>query len=115
MLGKRVIGKFLAVPKLTTYNRRRCQSYSRPSRSVVMFLSHQMVNRRGFFAGCVAGAAIAQAELWARRVVAQEAPRDVYFERAAEGTPHHGEVWLSVQAQADDIAVTAPGGVGQRV
>jgi len=46
---------------------------------------------------------------------AQETPREVFLERAAEGTPHKGKVLLAVQAHADDIPLTAAGTVAKLV
>src|SRR6516165_9165106 len=46
---------------------------------------------------------------------AQERPRDVFLERAAEGTPHKGKVLLAVQAHADDIPLMAAGTVAKLV
>jgi len=80
-----------------------------------MSSSHRTLNRRNFFAGCAAGAAIAHAQLWPRRAKAQEAAREVYFERAAEGTPNKGKVLLAVQAHSDDIPLTASGTVAKLV
>jgi LmbE family N-acetylglucosaminyl deacetylase len=69
--------------------------------------------RRDFFTTLAAGAALMHAQLAQSR--AQEAPRDVTFERAAEGTPHKGKVLLAVQAHADDIPLTAAGTVAKLV
>ncbi len=80
-----------------------------------MSSSDRIVNRRSFFAGCAAGAAIVQAHLWPQRAEGQDAPRDVFFERAAEGTPHQGKVLLAVQAHSDDIPLTASGVVAKLV
>jgi LmbE family N-acetylglucosaminyl deacetylase len=46
---------------------------------------------------------------------AQETPREVFLERAAEGTPHKGKVLLAVQAHSDDIPLTAAGTVAKLV
>src|SRR5437870_3657589 len=46
---------------------------------------------------------------------AQETPREVFLERAAEGTPHQGKVLLAVQAHSDDIPLTAAGTVAKLV
>ena len=46
---------------------------------------------------------------------AQETPREVFLERAAEGTPYKGKVLLAVQAHADDIPLTAAGTVAKLV
>jgi LmbE family N-acetylglucosaminyl deacetylase len=45
----------------------------------------------------------------------QETPREVFLERAAEGTPHKGKVLLAVQAHSDDIPLTAAGTVAKLV
>ena len=37
----------------------------------------------------------------------QDTAREVFFERAAEGTPHKGKVLLAVQAHSDDIPLSA--------
>jgi hypothetical protein len=74
-----------------------------------------MLNRRSFFTGCAAGAAVAGAYVWPRGVAAQEAARDVFFERSAEGMPHKGKVLLAVQAHSDDIPLTASGTVAKLV
>jgi LmbE family N-acetylglucosaminyl deacetylase len=77
--------------------------------------SHCIVNRRNFLAGCAAGAALAQAHLWPSLSQAQDAPRDVFLERVAEGTPYKGKVLLAVQAHSDDIPLTASGTVAKLV
>src|SRR5437016_7552592 len=46
---------------------------------------------------------------------AQETPREVFLERAAEGTPHQGKVLLAVQAHSDDIPLTSAGTVAKLV
>jgi len=46
---------------------------------------------------------------------AQETPREVFLERAAEGTLHKGKVLLAVQAHSDDIPLTAAGTVAKLV
>src|SRR5438094_3713409 len=66
--------------------------------------------RRDFFTTVLAGAALAQSQLRG-----QDASRDVFFERAAEGTPHKGKVLLAVQAHSDDIPLTASGTVAKLV
>jgi LmbE family N-acetylglucosaminyl deacetylase len=50
-----------------------------------------------------------------RSASAQEAPREIVFERAAVGTPHKGKVLLAVQAHSDDIPLTAAGTVAKLV
>src|SRR5436305_15347159 len=51
--------------------------------------------------------------LYAQEPKADEAPRDVPLERAAEGTPHKGKVLLAVQAHSDDIPLMAGGVVAK--
>src|SRR5438132_10972820 len=46
---------------------------------------------------------------------AQETPREVFRDRAAEGTPHKGKVLLAVQAHSDDIPLTSAGTVAKLV
>jgi LmbE family N-acetylglucosaminyl deacetylase len=53
--------------------------------------------------------------LYAQDARAQEAPGDVFLERAAEGVPHKGKVLLAVQAHADDIPLMAAGTVAKLV
>jgi LmbE family N-acetylglucosaminyl deacetylase len=74
-----------------------------------------VVNRRKFVTHVLASAALVQTQLSPRRVESQDAPRDVFFERAAEGTPHKGKVLLAVQAHSDDIPLTASGTVAKLV
>lgn len=69
--------------------------------------------RREFLNHVLAGLAVGA--ISARGLVAQDAPRDVFFERAAEGTPHQGKVLLAVQAHSDDIPLTASGTVAKLV
>jgi LmbE family N-acetylglucosaminyl deacetylase len=69
-------------------------------------------NRRDVLTATLAGAAFVQASQESR---AEEAPRAVVFERAAEGTPHAGKVLLAVQAHSDDIPLTAAGTVAKLV
>src|SRR3954452_14709769 len=71
------------------------------------------LKRRDFLTGVLASAALAQAQLG--RLRAQEVPRDVFFEREAEGTPHKGKVLLAVQAHSDDIPLSAAGVVAKLV
>jgi len=71
------------------------------------------LNRRDFFTTMLAGAACAQAHMSSSR--AQEPPRDVFFERPAEGTPHKGKVLLAVQAHSDDIPLSSAGTVAKLV
>jgi LmbE family N-acetylglucosaminyl deacetylase len=53
--------------------------------------------------------------LYAQDSRAQETPRDVFLERAAEGAPHKGKVLLAVQAHSDDIPLMAAGTVAKLV
>jgi len=71
------------------------------------------LKRREFFTTLLAGAALAHSQL--SEAHGQEAPRDVYFERAAEGRPHEGKVLLAVQAHSDDIPLTASGVVAKLI
>jgi LmbE family N-acetylglucosaminyl deacetylase len=73
----------------------------------------QVLARRDFFTTLLAGAALAHSQLSVAR--AQETPREVFFERQAEGTPHQGKVLLAVQAHSDDIPLTAAGVVAKLV
>src|SRR5438309_11317675 len=73
----------------------------------------RMLKRRDFLSTMLAGAAFVQGQH--AKVRAQEAPRDVFIERAAEGTPHKGKVLLAVQAHSDDIPLTASGTVAKLV
>jgi LmbE family N-acetylglucosaminyl deacetylase len=70
-------------------------------------------SRRDFLTTMVASAALAQVQL--RESRAQEATRDVFLERAAEGLPNKGKVLLAVQAHSDDIPLTAAGTVAKLV
>jgi LmbE family N-acetylglucosaminyl deacetylase len=71
------------------------------------------LKRRDFLVTLLASTALVQA----RRAESgqQEAPRDVFFERPAEGTPHMGKVLLAVQAHSDDIPLSAAGTVAKLV
>jgi LmbE family N-acetylglucosaminyl deacetylase len=53
--------------------------------------------------------------LYAQEAQADEKPRDVFVERAAEGKPHKGKVLLAVQAHSDDIPLMAGGVVAKLV
>jgi LmbE family N-acetylglucosaminyl deacetylase len=53
--------------------------------------------------------------LYAQEARAEETPRDVVLERAAQGTPHRGKVLLAVQAHSDDIPLMAGGVVAKLV
>src|SRR3989442_3728461 len=46
---------------------------------------------------------------------AQQARADVFFERAAEGSPHKGKVLAAIQAHSDDIPLSAAGTVAKLV
>jgi LmbE family N-acetylglucosaminyl deacetylase len=69
------------------------------------------MQRRDFLTQMLAGAAL----LRFPSARAQDAPSDVFFERAAESTPHKGKVLLAVQAHSDDIPLTAAGTVAKLV
>src|SRR5437867_5601149 len=69
------------------------------------------MQRRDFLTGLLAGATT----LRLHNAAAQQARGDVFFERAAEGTPHKGKVLLAVQAHSDDIPLTASGTVAKLV
>jgi LmbE family N-acetylglucosaminyl deacetylase len=71
------------------------------------------LKRREFFTAALASAAWMQARL--NEVRGQEAPRDVVFERAADGMPHKGKVLLAVQAHSDDIPLSSSGTVAKLV
>src|SRR5262245_15366732 len=72
-----------------------------------------LVKRRDFLTGLLAGAAAAQIGL--SRSQAQDAPREIFLEPQAEGTPPKGKVLLAVQAHSDDIPLTASGTVAKLV
>jgi LmbE family N-acetylglucosaminyl deacetylase len=74
----------------------------------VPFPSRREVLTTGLACSC-------SAFLYARETRAADAPRDVPFERAAEGTPHKGKVLLAVQAHSDDIPLMAGGVVAKLV
>src|SRR5947207_447633 len=69
------------------------------------------MRRRHFLTRTMAGAAF----LRLGSAEAQEAPREVFLERAAAGTPHKGKVLMAVQAHSDDIPLTAAGTVAKLV
>jgi LmbE family N-acetylglucosaminyl deacetylase len=71
----------------------------------------QAIKRRDFLARVVAGTLAMPLS----RSLAQEAPRDVFLERPAEGTPHKGKVLLAVQAHSDDIPLSSAGTVAKLV
>src|ERR1043165_5129181 len=53
--------------------------------------------------------------LYAQEARPDEAPRNVFVERPAEGMPHKGKVLLAVQAHSDDIPLMAGGVVAKLV
>src|SRR2546421_705254 len=69
------------------------------------------MQRRDFLTKMLAGTALLRLHL----AEAQEAPGEVFFERAAAGTPHKGKVLLAVQAHSDDIPLSAAGTVAKLV
>jgi LmbE family N-acetylglucosaminyl deacetylase len=69
------------------------------------------MQRRDFLTTMLAGTAILQL----RSTLAQEASREIVFERPAAGTPHKGKVLLAVQAHSDDIPLMAAGTVAKLV
>jgi LmbE family N-acetylglucosaminyl deacetylase len=69
------------------------------------------MRRRDFLTQVLAGTAA----LRLNSAAAQEPSREVFFERAAEGTPHKGKVLLAVQAHSDDIPLTSAGTVAKLV
>src|SRR5256886_1119997 len=75
--------------------------------------SDRFLNRRDILAATLAGTC--SAALYAQEARAEETPRDVFLERAVEGTPHKGKVLLAVQAHSDDIPLMAGGTVAKLV
>jgi LmbE family N-acetylglucosaminyl deacetylase len=75
--------------------------------------SDRYPNRRDVLTATLTSAAFVQAQPQGART--PETPREVFLERAAEGTPHKGKVLLAVQAHADDIPLTAAGTVAKLV
>jgi LmbE family N-acetylglucosaminyl deacetylase len=73
------------------------------------------LQRRQFLTQLAATVSLAQVSLIESRAVAQEPPRDIYFERLTDGTPHKGKVLLAVQAHSDDIPLSASGTVAKLV
>ena len=73
----------------------------------------RFLNRRDFLTTTLASAVLLQAQLPESQ--AQETPRQVFLEGAAEGTPHKGKVLLAVQAHSDDIPLSAAGTVAKLV
>src|SRR5438105_3912230 len=69
------------------------------------------LNRRDVLTATLASAAF----MHGHAEEAPEAPREVFLERPAEGTPHKGKVLLAVQAHSDDIPLMAAGTVAKLV
>jgi len=72
----------------------------------------RLLNRRDVLAATIC---TCSAALYAQDARAVETPRDVFIERAADGTPHKGKVLLAVQAHSDDIPLMAGGTVAKLV
>src|SRR5271155_921715 len=72
----------------------------------------RFMNRRDVLAATIC---TCSAALYAQDARAVETPRDVFIERAADGTPHKGKVLLAVQAHSDDIPLMAAGVVAKLV
>ena len=70
-------------------------------------------NRRDLITATLASAALIHTQTQESR--AQETRREVFLERAAEGTPHKGKVLLAVQSHSDDIPLMAAGTVAKLV
>jgi LmbE family N-acetylglucosaminyl deacetylase len=70
-------------------------------------------NRRDLVTAALASAACMLSQSQESR--AQETPREVFLERAAEGAPNKGKVLLAVQAHSDDIPLSAAGTVAKLV
>ena len=64
-------------------------------------------NRRDVLTATLVSAALVHAQ--PQESCAEETRREVFLERAAEGTPHKGKVLLAVQAHSDDIPLMAGG------
>src|SRR5882672_10057504 len=75
--------------------------------------SDTMLKRRDLLVTMLAGAAFVHTHRAQAR--AQDVPQEIFFERAAEGTPHKGRVLLAVQAHSDDIPLSAAGTVAKLV
>src|SRR3989454_6379445 len=69
------------------------------------------MQRRDFLTSLLAG----PATLRLHDAAAQQTRADVFFERAAEGSPHKGKVLAAIQAHSDDIPLTAAGTVAKLV
>src|SRR5262249_57636433 len=85
-----------------------CHRQDRISGRPTMGPRTQFPNRRDVFTAGLACSC--SALLYAQEARAEETPRDVFLERAAEGKPHKGKVLLAVQAHSDDIPLMAGGG-----
>jgi LmbE family N-acetylglucosaminyl deacetylase len=70
-------------------------------------------SRRDIFATSLACSC--SALLYAQETKADESPRDVFLERATDGTLHKGKVLLAVQAHSDDIPLMAGGVVAKLI
>jgi LmbE family N-acetylglucosaminyl deacetylase len=70
-------------------------------------------NRRDVLTATLASEVILPAHPQESRV--QDGQREVFLERAGEGTPHKGKVLLAVQAHSDDIPLMAAGTVAKLV
>jgi len=69
------------------------------------------VQRRAFLTSLLAGAVT----LRFQNAEAQQTSGNVFFERAAEGSPHKGKVLAAIQAHSDDIPLSAAGTVAKLV
>src|SRR6266849_4631148 len=69
------------------------------------------MQRRDFLTSVLAGGAV----LRLRTAAAQQPSGNVFFERAAAGTPHKGKVLAAIQAHSDDIPLSASGTVAKLV
>jgi LmbE family N-acetylglucosaminyl deacetylase len=69
------------------------------------------MQRRDFLTQMLAGAALMRLQM----AKAQEPTREVFLERAAEGTPHKGKVLLAIQAHSDDVPLSSAGTVAKLV
>jgi len=69
------------------------------------------VQRRDFLTSLLAGAVT----LRFQNAEAQQTSGNVFFERAAEGSPHKGKVLAAIQAHSDDIPLSAAGTVAKLV
>ncbi len=69
------------------------------------------MQRRDFLTSLLAGAVT----LRFQNAEAQQTSGNVFFERAAEGSPHKGKVLAAIQAHSDDIPLSAAGTVAKLV